>query len=103
MKATFSRYQSITAAVALFLIVDMGVLVMNFFIAAQMKQGAASVNLAGRQRMLSQRMANRIMEDHGVKDHGVRLVDFADIPQIFCRRHAHSIVPGDPFASTPAL
>ena len=62
MEATLSRYQSIIAAVALFLIVDMGVLVMNFFIAAQIKQDAASVNLAGRQRMLSQRMAKTLYQ-----------------------------------------
>ena len=62
MKATLSRYQFIIAAIALFLIVDMSVLVMNFFIAAQIKQDAASVNLAGRQRMLSQRMAKTLYQ-----------------------------------------
>ena len=62
VNAHLSRYQSIIAAVALFLLVDMGVLVMNFFIAAQIKQDAASVNLAGRQRMLSQRMAKTLYQ-----------------------------------------
>ena len=60
--ARLSKYQSIIAAVALFLVVDMGVLVMNFFIASQIKNDATSVNLAGRQRMLSQRMAKTLYQ-----------------------------------------
>jgi signal transduction histidine kinase len=57
-----SKYRSIVLAVALFLVVDMGVLVMNFFIASQIKNDATSVNLAGRQRMLSQRMAKTLYQ-----------------------------------------
>jgi two-component system chemotaxis sensor kinase CheA len=62
IKVRFSKYQSIIAADALFLVVDMGVLVMNFFIAAEIKTDASSVNLAGRQRMLSQRMAKTLYQ-----------------------------------------
>ena len=61
----FSKYQAIIVSVALFLVVDMGVLVMNFFIASQIQHDAAAVNLAGRQRMLSQRMAKTLYQLEG--------------------------------------
>ena len=61
-KHGLSKYRAIVAAVALFLVVDLGVLVMNFYIASQIKNDASSVNLAGRQRMLSQRMAKTLYQ-----------------------------------------
>ena len=54
------KYKTIVISVALFLIFDLGVLVLNFFISSQIRQDAVAVNLAGRQRMLSQRMAKEM-------------------------------------------
>lgn len=54
------KYKMIVISVALFLIFDLGVLVLNFFISSQIRQDAVAVNLAGRQRMLSQGMAKEM-------------------------------------------
>ncbi|MGB1111306.1 MAG: type IV pili methyl-accepting chemotaxis transducer N-terminal domain-containing protein, partial [Gammaproteobacteria bacterium] len=56
-----SRYATIIISVALFLVFDMGVLVLNFFISAQIAEDAVAVNLAGRQRMLSQRTMKTLL------------------------------------------
>ncbi len=54
------KYKTIVISVALFLIFDLGVLVLNFYISSQIREDAIEVNLAGRQRMLSQRMAKEM-------------------------------------------
>lgn len=56
------KYRNIIISVALFLIFDMSVLVLNFFISFQIADDASSVNLAGRQRMLSQRMTKSLFD-----------------------------------------
>jgi nitrate/nitrite-specific signal transduction histidine kinase len=52
----FGKYKEIILAVAFFLVFDMAVLVLNFYISFQISEDALAINLAGRQRMLSQRM-----------------------------------------------
>ena len=61
-KAGFSlgKYREVVVAVALFLIFDLGVLVLNFYISFQISEDATAINLAGRQRMLSQRTTKAI-------------------------------------------
>ncbi len=54
------KYKTIVISVALFLIFDLGVLVLNFYVSAQIRGDSVAVNLAGRQRMLSQRMAKEM-------------------------------------------
>jgi signal transduction histidine kinase len=54
------KYKTIVVSVALFLIFDLGVLVLNFYISAQIRNDSVGVNLSGRQRMLSQRMAKEM-------------------------------------------
>jgi two-component system, chemotaxis family, sensor kinase CheA len=54
------KYKTIVISVALFLIFDLGVLILNFYISSQIREDAIAVNLAGRQRMLSQRMAKEM-------------------------------------------
>lgn len=56
------KYRTIFISAALFLTFDLGVLVPNFLISSQLKRDATSINLAGRQRMLSQRMTKALLQ-----------------------------------------
>lgn len=58
----FSKYRTIIISIALFIVFDLGVLVMNFYISSQITKDAVGVNLAGRQRMLSQRTAKTLLQ-----------------------------------------
>jgi signal transduction histidine kinase len=55
------KYRQIVYAVAAFLLFDLGVLVLNFYTSYQISEDAVSINLAGRQRMLSQRMTKSLL------------------------------------------
>lgn len=55
------KYREIVLAVACFLVFDLAVLVLNFYISYQISASAVSINLAGRQRMLSQRMTKALV------------------------------------------
>lgn len=55
------KYRAIVYAVAFFLVFDLGVLVLNFYTSYQISADAVAINLAGRQRMLSQRMTKAIL------------------------------------------
>jgi two-component system, chemotaxis family, sensor kinase CheA len=57
---SLGKYREVVIAVALFLIFDLGVLVLNFYISFQISEDATAINLAGRQRMLSQRTTKAI-------------------------------------------
>jgi two-component system, chemotaxis family, sensor kinase CheA len=57
----FGKYREIIWAVALFLVLDLSVLIMNFYISYQISEDALSINLAGRQRMLSQRITKSLL------------------------------------------
>ena len=57
----FGKYREIIIAVALFLLFDLGVLILNFYTSYQIAEDAVGVNLAGRQRMLSQRTAKAML------------------------------------------
>lgn len=60
-QAYFGKYREIIFAVALFLLLDMSVLVLNFYISYEISEDALSINLAGRQRMLSQRITKSLL------------------------------------------
>lgn len=57
----WGKYRGIVLAVACFLILDISVLSLNFYISFQMSDSASAINLAGRQRMLSQRMTKELL------------------------------------------
>ena len=54
------KYRGIIISVALFLLLDASVLLFNFYVSFEIADDAMGVNLAGRQRMLSQRMAKTL-------------------------------------------
>lgn len=56
------KYRTIVISIALFLVLDLGVLVLNFLISSELDKDAVNINLAGRQRMLSQRMAKTALQ-----------------------------------------
>lgn len=56
------KYRTMVISIALFLLFDLGVLVMNFFISSEISSDAANVNIVGRQRMLTQRMAKASLQ-----------------------------------------
>jgi len=55
------KYREIIFAVALFLVFDLSVLVLNFYVSFQISASAVEINLAGRQRMLSQRITKELL------------------------------------------
>ncbi|HSC67126.1 MAG TPA: type IV pili methyl-accepting chemotaxis transducer N-terminal domain-containing protein [Cellvibrio sp.] len=59
--ANFGKYRGIIISVALFLLLDASVLLFNFYVSFEIADDAVGVNLAGRQRMLSQRMAKTLL------------------------------------------
>ena len=58
----YGKYKGIIVSVALFLILDASVLLINFYTSFQISKDAVAVNLAGRQRMLSQRSMKSLLE-----------------------------------------
>jgi two-component system chemotaxis sensor kinase CheA len=58
----FGKYGTIIVSIGLFLVFDLGVLILNFYISMAISRDAVGVNLAGRQRMLSQRTVKALLE-----------------------------------------
>ncbi|MEM1394032.1 MAG: SpoIIE family protein phosphatase [Cyanobacteria bacterium P01_H01_bin.150] len=56
------KYRPILISAGLFLAFNLGVLIPTFFFSALLKKDAVSINLSGRQRMLSQRMTKALLE-----------------------------------------
>lgn len=56
----YKKYRGILASVALFILLDASVMILNFYVSFEIAADAEGVNLAGRQRMLSQRMAKSL-------------------------------------------
>ncbi len=58
----FGKYKTLVVSIALFLLLDATVLGMNFYTSFQIAADAKTINLSGRQRMLSQRMVKSLYE-----------------------------------------
>ncbi len=58
----FGKYRVIVISIALFLVFDLGVLILNFYISSEIAKDATAVNLAGRQRMLSQKTVKSLLD-----------------------------------------
>ena len=69
--ASLGKYREIIIAVALFLLFDLGVLVLNFYTSFQIAEDALGVNLSGRQRMLSQRTAKALLATDAARAKGL--------------------------------
>jgi signal transduction histidine kinase len=59
---SFGKYREIIIAVGFFLLFDIGVLVLNFYTSFKIDQDTVAINLAGRQRYVSQRIARTLLE-----------------------------------------
>jgi two-component system chemotaxis sensor kinase CheA len=68
---SLGKYRDIVLAVALFLLFDLGVLLVNFYTSYQISEDALSINLAGRQRMLSQRTAKALLAVENARSQGL--------------------------------
>jgi two-component system chemotaxis sensor kinase CheA len=60
LNLALGKYREIIIAVAFFLLFDLAVLVLNFYVSFQIGEDAVSINLAGRQRMLTQRLSKAL-------------------------------------------
>ena len=56
------KYKGVIVSVALFILLDASVLILNFYMSFEIAEDAVGVNLAGRQRMLSQRMMKSLLD-----------------------------------------
>jgi len=53
----FGKYRVLVVSIALFLIFDLGVLALNFYTSGKIAEQTERINLAGRQRTLTQQMS----------------------------------------------
>lgn len=73
-------------AIALFVLLDLSVLVINLWIANQVSRDAVSINLAGRQRMLSQQITKSLLLVNQAPDEASRQIareEFAKAYELF--------------------
>ena len=60
----YGKYRGILMSVALFILLDASVMILNFYVSFEISADAIGINLAGRQRMLSQRTAKTLYALH---------------------------------------
>lgn len=70
-----SKYRGIAIAVSLFLVLIATIAGLNLYIASKLDQDAVAINLAGRQRMLSQRMTKVLLQLANAPDQAPGLLE----------------------------
>lgn len=70
-------------AIVLFVLLDLSVLIINLWIASQMAQDAVAINLAGRQRMLSQQTTKTLLLANHAPDDAVFQTATAELNKAF--------------------
>lgn len=54
------KYKTLVLSIAIFVVLDLGVLILNYYLSLQFQKDAININLAGRQRMLSQKISKSL-------------------------------------------
>lgn len=75
---SLGKYREILIAVAFFLLFDLAVLVLNFYVSFQIAEDAVSINLSGRQRMLTQRLSKNLFASELAVGNGAVPAPLAD-------------------------
>lgn len=57
----YSKYRDLVIAIALFLVLDLGVLLFNFYSTREIEQDASRINIAGELRMLTQQLTKALL------------------------------------------
>ncbi|MEO1377332.1 MAG: SpoIIE family protein phosphatase [Cyanobacteria bacterium J06635_10] len=70
-----AKYRPLLVSAGLFLCFDLGVLIPNYVFSTLLKKDAVSINLAGRQRMLSQKMSKSLLDVKHQKENAVSFKD----------------------------
>lgn len=55
-----SKFGTLVLSIAIFIFLDLGVLTLNYFLSLEFQKDAVNINLAGRQRMLSQKISKSL-------------------------------------------
>jgi diguanylate cyclase (GGDEF)-like protein len=72
IKSSGEKSSYLGLAIGLFLLLDLTILTANFWLSAQISRDAVAINLAGRQRMLSQRIVKALLQLKHAPDARIR-------------------------------
>jgi diguanylate cyclase (GGDEF)-like protein/PAS domain S-box-containing protein len=78
MNAIFSKYKLVLLPLLLVMLFDVSLLAMNYYIASQLDATSTNINIAGRQRMLSQKITKAIVVIH-YQIHNNNEIDMAEL------------------------
>lgn len=74
---TTGKYVTLILAIAIFVFLDLGVLILNYHLSTKFQEDAVGINLAGRQRMLSQKITKSLavaLQEHNTSPNNNDLV-----------------------------
>lgn len=64
MRSLLGKYRDLVFAIALFLVLDLGILMFNFYTSREIEREAGRINTAGELRMLTQQMTKSLLTMH---------------------------------------